>query len=126
MQTRQFSLPEWEMVGGESQKRLFTLCDSTGLEYDVAGGSANFAIVDYVNRFGEPYLTKPINIIQSDTGVFSVLEVTLSPSETINLSGKYIYQLSISDSSGNIAIPKHGIIYILNNIDKKFVGGVIS
>lgn len=47
--------------------------------------------------------------------------VTLSPIETVDLSGKYIYQIIIRDIDGDVEIPKQGILYITNNINKNFI-----
>ena len=121
MQTNQFTLPEWEMVGGESQKRVFTLYNSKKQECDISGGSANFAVVDFANLSGTPYISKPVEITQSESGNYSVLSIELSPNETVNLFGKLVYQISIKDGSGNVAIPRHGIMYIIRNINKDFV-----
>ena len=125
MQTKQFTLPEWFMVGGESQNRVFVLCDSYGNEYDLSGGSARFSVVDFANRFSDPVLTKELTISSGSSGVNSEVSVILAPEDTVFLCGKYIYQISIKDSSGHISIPNQGIMYIINNIDKGFVGGVI-
>ncbi len=123
MQTNQFTLPEWEMVGGESQKRLFTLYNSRKQECDLQGGSANFAVINYSNRYGQPYISKIVPIEQSETGQYSVINIELSPDETVDLSGKFIYQITVKDGSGNVAIPKHGIIYIIKNINTDFIKG---
>lgn len=52
----------------------------------------------------------------------NVLTVTLSPTETVDLSGKYIYQIIIRDIDGDVEIPKQGILYITNNINKTLYG----
>ena len=51
----------------------------------------------------------------------NVLRVTLTPSETVDLFGKYIYQISIRDIGGDVEIPKQGVLYITNNINKGFI-----
>lgn len=123
MQTREFTLPEWEMVGGESQRRIFELYNSKGQECNLDGGSASISIIDFVNRGGDPYLTKPVELTASSTGNYSIATVTLDPSETLSFSGKYIYQLSFKDMFGNIGIPRHGILQVIKNIDTAFVEG---
>ena len=52
--------------------------------------------------------------------VYNVLKVTLLPSETVDLCGKYIYQITIKDVEDNTE-PKQGIMYIGNNINKGYV-----
>jgi len=49
------------------------------------------------------------------------LAVTLDPLDTVDLCGKYIYQITIKDINGNIEIPKQGILFITNNINKSFI-----
>lgn len=51
----------------------------------------------------------------------NVLMVTLEPAETVDLCGKYIYQVIIKDMNGDTEIPKQGVLYITNNINKSFV-----
>lgn len=50
----------------------------------------------------------------------NVLRVVLLPEETVDLVGKFIYQITIQDISGEIEIPDQGIIRIANNINKSF------
>ena len=57
-----------------------------------------------------------------DGEVSNVLRVALAPLDTVNLpAGKYIYQITIKDISGDVEIPNQGIIHIINNINKAFV-----
>lgn len=55
-----------------------------------------------------------------DGTVTNVLRVVLLPEETVDLVGKFIYQITIQDISGEIEIPDQGIIRIANNINKSF------
>lgn len=52
--------------------------------------------------------------------ISNVLRVVLLPEETVDLVGKFIYQITIQDISGEIEIPDQGIIRIANNINKSF------
>lgn len=56
-----------------------------------------------------------------DVTAENVLAVTLDPLDTVDLCGKYIYQITIKDINGNIEIPKQGILFIINNINKSFI-----
>ena len=51
----------------------------------------------------------------------NILTVTLTPSDTVKLAGKYVYQITIKDVSGEVDIPNQGTIHIVNNINKSFV-----
>lgn len=88
----------------------------------MTGCTANFAIVSFTNKMGKPILTKSMEDIFNDEGTINnVLTVTLEPRETVDLYGKYIYQIQIKDVSGNVEIPKQGILYITNNINRGFI-----
>lgn len=105
------SLPTIEFIAGET--RTFT--------YNVYSGSisnpctlskAVFSITPSTNKFGDPVISKTMTVSQNK------ISVTLSSNDTINLSGKYLYQIVVKDTAGAIEIPDHGVLYIKNNIDK--------
>lgn len=88
----------------------------------MTGCTANFAIVSFTNKMGKPILTKPMEAIFNDDGTINnVLIVTLEPKETVELCGKYIYQIQIQDIDGDVEIPKQGLLYITNNINRGFI-----
>lgn len=79
-------------------------------------------IVSFTNKTGVPILTKPMEShFNDDVTAENVLAVTLDPLDTVDLCGKYIYQITIKDINGNIEIPKQGILFITNNINKSFI-----
>ena len=59
--------------------------------------------------------------MNGDNTAYNVLYVELKPSDTLDLFGKYIYQITIKDADNNADIPQQGIIYIHNNINKSFL-----
>lgn len=121
MQTRNYTLPEWQLVGGETRKRTFTLYhDEGGPTYNIPGATAEVAIVDFVNPKSELKLRKEASVAVDKHGHYCEVSVDLAPADTLELQGKYIYQLTIKDVFGNIAAPK-GLMYITENIDKTFV-----
>ena len=121
MQTRFYVLPEWQLVGGETRKRTFTLYhDECGPTYNIPGATAEVAVVDFVNPHGELKLCKEASVSVDENGHYCEVTVDLTPADTLDLQGKYIYQLTIKDALGNIAAPK-GLMYITANIDKTFV-----
>lgn len=120
MQTRFYILPEWRLVGGETRKRTFTLHhDEGGPIYNIPGAIAEMAVVDFVNPHGEPRFRKPASVSADANGNYCEITVDLASVDTLNLQGKYIYQLTIRDALGNIAAPK-GLMYIAPNINKSF------
>lgn len=124
----QYTLPQMEFVGGETQEVAFHahyyLDDRPfGLE----GCVAQFSIVSYTNKYGAPILEKKMEVTRDGAdGMKNVLYLKLLPEDTLDLNGKYIYQISIRDVDGDVEIPKQGIIYIYNNIDKGFAGALSS
>ena len=110
-----YVLPTIEFVGGETQELLFNMYFYQGKKpFSMVGCISSFSIVSFNNKNGSPILRK-------DSTSLNVLSVELTPEETYKLSGKYIYQISIKDVSGNIEIPKQGLMYIINNINKGFI-----
>ena len=118
-----YTLPTIDFVGGETQDLVFNLFFYKNKRpFSTTGVSANFAIVSFTNKMGTPILTKPMEGAFNDEGTINnVLTVTLEPSETVGLNGKYIYQIQIRDIDGDVEIPKQGILYITNNINKNFI-----
>lgn len=118
-----YTLPTIDFVGGETQELSFHVYFYIGKKpFSLSSCECSFAIVNFTNKTGAPILTKAMGIAYSGDGVSdNVLTVKLLPSETIDLFGKYIYQITIKDIDGDIEIPKQGILYITNNIDKEFI-----
>ena len=118
-----YTLPTIEFVGGETQDLRYNLFKETGKSpYSLSGCTSTFSMVSYTNKNGEPVITKAMRILEDDkTGIDNVLSVVLTPQETVGLSGKYIYQITIEDGFGNTEIPKQGIIFIVNNIHKSLI-----
>lgn len=118
-----YVLPTIDFVGGETQKLLFNIYFHEGrTPFSLSGCTANFSIVNYLNRTGAPILSKTMqSVLDADITVDNKLTVTLFPEETVDLFGKYIYQIIIRDIDGETEIPKQGILYITNNINKNYI-----
>ena len=118
-----YVLPTIEFVGGETQELLFNMYFYQGKKpFSMVGCISSFSIVSFNNKNGSPILRKDMTVLENQDGTaLNVLSVELTPEETYKLSGKYIYQISIKDVSGNIEIPKQGLMYIINNINKGFI-----
>ncbi len=119
-----YTLPDIDFVGGSTQELLFRCYFYLNRRpFDLTGCTASFALIDYVNRNGQPLITKSMSIRKEKVNgevLNYILTVTLEPSDTLKLVGKYIYQISIREPSGNIEIPNQGLIHIANNIYKSF------
>ena len=71
---------------------------------------------------GSPIVSKVMTISENPAlESNNQLLVHLDTNETVELSGKYIYQVTIKDAEGNVEIPKQGILLITKNIDKGFI-----
>lgn len=118
-----YTLPTIDFVAGETQDFAFyTYFYKSNQPFALSGCTANFSIVSFTNKTGVPILTKPMEShFNDDVTAENVLAVTLDPLDTVDLCGKYIYQITIKDINGNIEIPKQGILFITNNINKSFI-----
>lgn len=119
-----YTLPEISFIGGSTEEFVFHVYDENKKVFDLTSCTANLAIINYVNKGGEPLISKDMSVVADEGGdgepVYNVLKVTLLPSETVDLCGKYIYQITIKDVEDNTE-PKQGIMYIGNNINKAYV-----
>ena len=118
-----YVLPTIDFVGGETQKLLFNIYFHEGnTPFSLSGCTANFSIVNYLNRTGAPILSKTMQpVLDANITIDNKLTVTLLPEETVDLFGKYIYQIIIRDIDGETEVPKQGILYITNNINKNYI-----
>lgn len=109
-------LPTIVMIGGASKVLGFRIFNRGGSLVDITNCTARFAIIDSVNKYGDPIFYKDAE--KYNDNVFSV---DLNPSDTVNCCGKYIYQISIIDEDGSAEEPQQGYLYIKNNIDKDYL-----
>jgi len=116
-----YTLPEISFVGGESQLLLFNLLTISGTEYDASECKVGFAVIHYANKNGMPILTKEAELKTGKSGVKSIAVVDLSPADTIDLYGRFVYQITISDAAGATEIPGQGLIDVTRNIHPEFI-----
>lgn len=118
-----YTLPTIDFVGGETQSLSFNVYFYKNKQpFSLTGCTCNFSIVSYTNKRGSPILSKQMeSAFNGDVTSDNVLTVTLTPAETVDLCGKYIYQVIIRDVRGDTEIPNQGILYITNNINKSFI-----
>lgn len=121
MQTNLYTLPEISFVGGETQEFNFHLKNKDGLPFDASGSSIDFSICDYSNKNGEPLLSYSPTLLADESGVASIIILTIPKEATATLAGKYIYQITIVDVGGSSEIPNQGIMNIAKNIHQEYV-----
>lgn len=118
-----YTLPEISFIGGATQELVFHVYNEDKERFDLSSCAANLAIVNYVNKGGSPVISKDMSVEtddETDGTVYNILRAILLPQETVELCGKYVYQITIKDVEDNIE-PKQGVMYIGNNINKAYV-----
>ena len=110
-----FTLPTIEFVGGETQLLNFNVYNKDKDPVEI-GGEAMFSVSPYTNATNpDPIIAKQMTIsVGPATHVYNLLSVTLDSVDTYQLSGKFIYQISIRDND-RVEIPKQGVMYITRN-----------
>lgn len=121
MQTNIYTLPELTFVGGKTQELNFRLKEKDGSLYNARNCEANFSICNYSNKTGEPLLSIQPTFVSNDNSIIHILHIIISPEQTVNLYGKYIYQITIKDETGRVEIPNQGILNITRNINKNYI-----
>lgn len=115
-----YTLPTIDFIGGSTQEIECVVYAHDGIRpFDLTGCTAFFSLINYVNKAGSPLLYKEMQIEVGSNNTFNSLRLQLSAVDTINLVGKYIYQISIHDSFGNVD-NRQGVMYINNNINRNF------
>jgi hypothetical protein len=98
------NLPEISFTAGTDKTLVFTVYDENGLDL-LNVVSAVWALCPY-GEFGTTMLTKAGSIVGS------VVTVSLTTVNTSSLSGKYIQQLKVVDTSGKTFITGQGTVII--------------
>lgn len=83
----------------------------------MANYTARFAIADFITPGGAPLVVEDCYAMIPDSEELSVLIVDLAAEDTIDLCGKYVYQLTIEDEHGRTAVLK-GMVKIDANYDR--------
>ena len=120
---KMYSLPEIRFVGGSSEDLQFNMYydEEKTKPFNLFGGEANFSIVNFINKNSTPLVSKGMEIGMNDAEThYNVVRVSLEPADTVDLFGRFVYQITLKDIDGNVDIPHQGIINIHNNIDKAF------
>lgn len=117
-----YVLPTIDFVAGETQDLAFNIYFyKSSKPYNLEDCLATFSVSSYANKSGSAIISKTMDMRPGSSGTNNVLVVTLASKDTVDLSGKYIYQITLQDIDGDVEIPKQGILMITNNIDKKLL-----
>lgn len=121
-----YTLPDVEFVGGETSEFLFPVYkdEKKVVPLDLSGCTATFDVINIINKNGVPLVSKSMQSKQCDpldeTSPYNILWVVLTSSDTVDLCGKYIYQITIIDNKGNTAL-RQGVLQIHGNINRKLL-----
>ena len=116
-----YQLPTVTFVGGATQQLAFhTYFENNGRPLSMRGCTGYFSVAEYMNRLPADYQNDGYHREQTDA-TDNILRVELEPSDTVNLAGKFIYQVTIKGSEGDVDIPYQGIMYVTRNIDKPII-----
>lgn len=117
-----YQLPTVSFVGGSTQQLAFhTYFENNGRPLSMTGCTGFFSVAEYLNK-NSTLLTKSMSIVDSPADATdNILSVVLDPKDTLELAGKYIYQVTIKGGDGGVDIPYQGIMYVTRNIDKPII-----
>jgi hypothetical protein len=103
-----FSLDEFTMIAGDEQEFVYSVLDSDGNVVDLNAATAIVKIFPY----GDPaYNVLTLNASISASPVNQVT-ATLTSACSVDLSGTYVHQCTVTDYLGKIHIPAQGKILI--------------
>jgi hypothetical protein len=105
---------------GEAQTLNFVLRTKSGEPFNSATTTANFAVIDFLNRDSGILITKSVPTSVGDGGLRDLVVINLVYADTANLAGKYIYQLSLRDADGKTVVPGQGIFIVNKNANLAF------
>ena len=100
-------LQEFYIIAGDDRTLTFNVYDSGSAAVNLAGATVTWRMAYYGRS--DAVLTKSGVLAGSPNNRFTV---SLVPSDTNGLSGKFIHQYTIVASSGSYFRPSQGIIYI--------------
>lgn len=111
------SLPEYHMTAGESKNITIPIYNTGNKQIDASGMTARLAVSEFGNIAADPLFTKNCSVVAQEGELMAVLFVDLVPEDTVNLYGKYIYQITAKDFQGAFGVLR-GVLHISPNNDK--------
>lgn len=129
MRDNYYTLPQISFVAGQTKTLGFNLWTEGGELFNADGCTGNFSVVEYSNKTGDILISKNMTFeVGEDPEMVSVAKVELTPSDTVGLYGKYVYQLTIKGTGNDVEIPNQGILLIVRNINESLLsngGGAV-
>lgn len=111
---------QFTIIGGNTETITFDASNDFGNIANLDGCAAFFSFTPYESRFSDVAVRKSCVISESSrgSGVFDQIVATLEYSDTLSLSGKYTYQLTVKDPITKVVFCFQGTMIIKKNIDE--------
>lgn len=122
-----YGLPDITIYAGETDTLYFNLVNEDGKPFDAADTClANFAFIEYHNKQNEPIVDRDVAVTYDNANRDNVVIVKLKVEDTLDCFGKYVYQLSLKSTAGDLDISGQGILNIKRNINKRFATATVT
>ena len=115
--SNQWELPEFHMNAGETKMLQLPIYDNYDRLVNAQGMEGRLAFSDYINRGACLFFVNCTTAFDERCGGH-VFVAELQPSHTIDLCGKYIYQLSAYDPYDGSRGVLRGVVTVGHNADK--------
>lgn len=128
-----YTLDDIYFVGGQHEGFRFELYkkdedDGYIYPFNAEDCTAIFSVIDMSGKYtpssvedGLPLLSLPCEICEGVEGVMNIATVEVSSLESAVFSGKYIYQLTVTNPSGESDVPGQGLLFVTKNIDRSII-----
>lgn len=111
----------FEVAGGDIDID-FRLRNELGGFFSAEGCTIRLAIADWLYRY-ETLFTYDAEIKEDSNGILSIASVHIPGTDTVNMCGAYVYQISMRDSHGHLEPPVQGKLVISQSADPAFITG---
>lgn len=101
------NLDELSFIGGSFQELTFNIYDDSGNAVNLSGATLSWTLSYYSDPATVPVTKTPVSGSSTNQK-----RVNLAGADTLALSGKFIQQFRIIDSSGSSFIPSQGVVNI--------------
>ncbi len=108
-----WELPEFTMTAGETKQLFLPIYNSHKALLNVESMVGCVAISEYINQ-GVCVVSIDCEVQSNSQCHGNVFAATLQPTHTVDLCGKYIYQLTVHDADGACGIMR-GLVHIKPN-----------
>lgn len=108
-----YTLPYLVINAGQESLFQFGVLNSDG--ETVKDATYKCDVIEYCNE-GDPVLSLSGSLKYDNANNLSSIDLTFSSANTLTLSGKYIYQLTVILSNGLVGEVRKGILFVRSNI----------